>query len=129
MRVQLPDGTTFDLLAYVRSRTELTEEFKAMMPNMLRYVRAWLQMRRDERQWTAERTAKSYLFQEAEGLSRRAKMVWARTRGDATVSNLQHDGIIVTPPPHVTPEEMAAGMAEASSMILGYDQPVEIKEM
>ena len=29
----------------------------------------------------------------------------------------------------MTPEEMAAGMAEASSMILGYDQPVEIKEM
>ena len=56
-------------------------------------------------------------------------MIWARVRGDATVANLQHDGIIVTPPPHMTAAEVAAGMAEASSMALGYDQPVEVKEM
>ena len=99
------------------------------MPNMLRYVREWLRMRHDTRQWTAERTAKSYLFQEAEGLSRRAKLTWARTRGDAVVSSLQHDGIVVAPPPNVTAAEMAAGMARASSMALGYDQPVEIKDM
>jgi len=52
-----------------------------------------------------------------------------RVRGDATVANLQHDGIIVAPPPHMTAAEVAAGMAEASSMALGYDQPVEVKEM
>ena len=56
-------------------------------------------------------------------------MIWARAGGDVTVANLQHDGIIVAPPPHMTAAEMAGGMAAASSMALGYDQPVEVKGM
>ena len=41
-----------------------------------------------------ERTLASYVFQEAEGLSREAKLQWA-ARGGHEVQNLQHDGVVV----------------------------------
>ena len=42
----------------------------------------------------AERTAKSYVLQEAEAASRNAKTEWCRNNG-LGVEDLQHDGIVV----------------------------------
>ena len=69
------------------------------------------------------------MFQEAEGLSRQAKVAWAARRGGTRVTNLQHDGIVVVPPDGMDIAAMAAGMGAASSAVLGYDQPVEEKPL
>ena len=62
---------------------------------------------------THERTAKSYFLQEAEGLSRWAKVMWARLRGDVRVTNLQHDGVIVD-----LPDGMTVAVAEAQMAVI-----------
>ena len=105
----------------------MTEEFERRMPGMTTFVRDWLRARDDPRQWKAGVTAKSYFLQEAEGLSRRAKVEWAAVRGDVPVTNLQHDGVIVVLPDDVSREAAEQAMSEASSAMLGYDQPVEEK--
>ena len=51
------------------------------MPEMNAFVAAWLRAQDDPRAATHERTAKSYFLQEAEGLSRWAKVQWAKLRG------------------------------------------------
>jgi hypothetical protein len=119
----------FSLAAYQASREDMTAEFEGMMPGMCSLVKDWLRARGDGREYTHSRTAKSYFLQEAEGLSRRAKVAWAARRGDALVTNLQHDGVIVQLPTGVTADAVAAGMAEASSQMLGYQQMVEEKAL
>jgi hypothetical protein len=128
-RVRLPTGRVFSLAAYQDSREDMTAEFEEMMPGMCSLVKDWLRARRDGREYTHSRTAKSYFLQEAEGLSRRAKVAWAARRGDALVTNLQHDGIIVQLPDGMTAATATAGMAEASSQVLGYQQLVEEKPL
>ena len=44
-----------------------------------------------------------------------------------TFTNLQHDGIIVQLPDGMAAATATAGMAEASSQVLGYQQLVEEK--
>mmetsp|Transcript_81484 Transcript_81484/g.162094 ORF Transcript_81484/g.162094 Transcript_81484/m.162094 type:complete len:116 (-) Transcript_81484:423-770(-) len=97
------------------------------MPGMNAFVAAWLHAQGDSRAPTHERTAKSYFLQEAEGLSRWAKVQWAKLRGDAHVTNLQHDGVVIGLPGDADPAEAAATLSVASSAVLGYDQPVEEK--
>ena len=107
----------------------MTDEFARRMPGMLGFVRTWLHARRDPRVATAALTAKSYFLQEAEGLSRQAKVAWAARRGDVRVTNLQHDGIVVLLHDGMRAAHVLAGMSEASSAVLGYDQPVEEKPL
>ena len=83
---------------------------------------------------TPELTAKSYFLAEAEGLSRLAKVDWARKRGDLEVTSLQHDGIIVMLPAgeHADADDARASHLERSlsaacTAALGYRQPVEVK--
>ena len=83
-----------------------------------------------------ELTAKSYFLAEAKGLSRLAKMDWARKRGDLPITSLQHDGVIIVLPaaPDASAAEAAATEVEAAlsracTDALGYDQPVEVKPM
>lgn len=128
-RVPLQGGRVFSLAAYVDSREDLTEEYEELMPGMVAFVTDWLRARGDARVTTASRTAKSYFLQEAEGLSRKAKVAWAALRGDVRVSNLQHDGVVVVLPDGVTAAVVVAGMAMASERILGYTQPVEEKPL
>ena len=73
-------------------------------------------------------TAKSYFLQEAEGLSRRAKVDWALKRGDLSVTNLQHDGVVVDCGDE-DPEAVCRAMAAACEAMLGYEQPVEEKPL
>ena len=126
---ELPDGTVFGLQAYIDSRATLTAEFKMLMPEMNAFVASWLRARDDPRVVTHERTAKSYFLQEAEGLSRWAKVMWARLRGDVRVTNLQHDGVIADLPDGMTVAVAEAQMAVACEAVLGYAQPVERKDL
>ena len=122
--VPLADGSTFRLSAYVRSREAITEEFSRRMPGMQQFVADWLRAHEPDKWHKRALTAKSYLLQEAEGISRRAKLAWAARRGDVRVANLQHDGIVVALPTTVQAEGVAAGMTAACSEVLGYEQPV-----
>ena len=73
-----------------------------------------------------ERALASYVFQEAEGLSRQAKLWWCRTRGH-TVHNLQQDGVVVEMSRGERATTVAAALTDACSRALGYDQPVTVK--
>ena len=128
-RVRLPGGGAFALRAYVASRADMTDEFEELMPGMNTFVLDWLRARDSARQYTHSRTAKSYFLQEAEGLSRQAKVAWAMRRGDVRVANLQHDGVVVALHDGVDAAAVVAGMAAASSLVLGYEQPVEEKPL
>ena len=127
--VDLGGGVVFNLAAYARSRATLTDEFAELMPGMVTFVRDWLCAHDRTRVHKAKLTAKSYFLQEAEGLSRQAKVAWAARRGDARVTNLQHDGIVVELPDGMNAAAVTAGMSAASAAVLGYEQPVEEKPL
>ena len=70
---------------------------------------------------------KSYLLQEAEGVSRAAKIAWCE-RHDVRVVSIQHDGIMVSwLPDGLTVEEVAEQMSMAASAACGYEVIVEGK--
>ena len=73
------------------------------------------------------RTVKSFAFQEAESISRRAKVCWAARNGHAVLS-LQHDGIVVAVKRGSDAGDVAEQMAGASEEALGYRQPCELKD-
>ena len=50
-------------------------------------------------------------------------------RGDVSVTNLQHDGVVVELPDDVTADAVRSGMSDACEAVLGYEQPVEEKEL
>ena len=148
MRIHLGHGRLFDLAAYIDSRESVTDEFARRLPGMVSFVRAFARARvagrpysslspREKRKLDAvELTAKSYFLAEAEGLSRLAKMDWARKRGDLPVTSLQHDGVIIVMPPaapgsdtDAASAQVAAALSQACTDALGYDQPVEVKAM
>ena len=93
---------------------------------MKRLVQDWNIHRRARRKDHPERTLASYVFQEAEGISRGAKLRWCKERGH-TVHNLQHDGIVVEVGRGEDLGAVAAGMTQACSQALGYEQPVTVK--
>ena len=72
-------------------------------------------------------TAKSYFLQKAEGISRQAKIDWTLRCNGGTVTNLQHDGVIMKLAPHKTPRIACAELTLACTAALGYPQPVEEK--
>ena len=57
-----------------------------------------------------------------------AKVAWAQRRGDLSVTNLQHDGVVVVCE-EVGPADVCAAMSAACEAVLGYDQPVEEKPL
>jgi hypothetical protein len=71
------DGAIFRLSAYENSRKDLTREFEHRMPAMITFVNDWLCIHKPEKKHRCALTAKSYFLQEAEGLSRQAKIDWA----------------------------------------------------
>ena len=75
-----------------------------------------------------ERTLCSYVWQEAEGISRAAKLAWCRAGGH-TPHNLQHDGVIIELGRGVAPADAVASLQDACSHALGFVQPVEVKPM
>ena len=75
----------------------------------------------------AELTAKSYVLQDYEGASRRAKVEWARST-QAQVINLQHDGVRMRFPFDVHLETALLRISDACSAALGYKQVVCVKQ-
>eukprot|EP00900_Chrysochromulina_parva_P027890 jgi/Chrpa1/9735/Chrysochromulina_OHIO_Genome00018737-RA len=75
----------------------------------------------------AELTAKSYVLQDYEGASRRAKVEWAR-RTQAQVINLQHDGVRMRFPFDLHLETALLRISDACSAALGYKQVVCVKQ-
>ena len=70
---------------------------------------------------------KSYLLQEAEAVSRAAKMEWCAQHGVRVVS-IQHDGVVVASIPHGwSAKEMAEQLGMAASGACGYEVVVEGK--
>ena len=122
-------SVVFNLEAYAQSREAMTAEFEQLMPCMVTMVGDWLRMHDRTRVHKAALTAKSYFLQEAEGLSRQAKVAWAALRGDAQVTNLQHDGVVVLLPDCMSADSVLAGMSDACAAVLGYAQPVEEKAL
>ena len=93
---------------------------------MITFVRDWLHIHKPEKLDRCALTAKSYFLQEAEGISRQAKIDWTHRCG-GTVTNLQHDGVIMKLAPHKTPKSACDELTLACTAALGYPQPVEEK--
>ena len=94
---------------------------------MRAFVVAHLRNERDAKRLEhPERTLASYVFQEAEGVSRQAKVRWAVQQGH-TVLNLEHDGVVLAFEPGVGVAQAERDLRRACSHALGYDQPVEHK--
>ena len=116
----------FDFPAFVRAQQTGTRWLHARMPAMRAFVLAHLRQRRDRRRLEhPERTLMSYVLQEAEAISRNAKMWYAKVRGHE-VHNLQHDGVVMRLS-RGTPAAVAVQLGEICGRALGYEQPVEVK--
>ena len=74
------------------------------------------------------RTLKSDVLAEREAVSRDAKLRWAHAGGHDVLS-LQHDGVVIALRPGLTAADAVRELCQACSAALGYDQPVETKEM
>ena len=117
----------FSLRAYQDSRRALTGEFTRRMPTLVAFVRAWLALHKPVNEHKFALTAKSFFLQEAEGLSRAAKLAWSRLRGAGEITSLQHDGVVMVLSQGVTPTDACAALTEVCTAVLGYAQPVEEK--
>jgi len=91
------------------------------------FVVTHLRATRDARRLAhPERTVASYVFQEAEGVSRAAKLRHARAAGHV-VHNLQHDGVVLALARDEDPAAVGRQLTAACTQALGYEQPVEVK--
>jgi hypothetical protein len=127
--LQLDAGERFSIRQYQNLQREGSMWLLRRMGAMEQFVRAWLVHTGDRRRLRQpERTMCSYVWQEAEGISREAKLQWC-VRAGHVVHNLQHDGCIIAPRAGARADEVAAQLRRACSHSLGYDQPVEVKAM
>merc|ERR1711965_397598 len=105
-RVQyVPEGSTiphrFDTLEYMAAQPERTAWLSRRMRRALEYIEILHKQMRETKK-LPERTLRSYVLQEAEAVSRRAKIHWAREHlGGDSIINLQHDGVVVRRTPHL----------------------------
>ena len=103
--------------------------FMRRMGAMTQFVRMWLGQGRDWRRLRQpERTLSSYVWQEAEGISRDAKIAWCRRAGHK-VHNLQHDGVIIELRADTQQAQITGELRRACSHALCYEQPVEVKAL
>ena len=93
--VDLPDGgPAFDVRAYIRSQPARTQWLVAQCPRAHSFTQ---QMLAGQASAHPDRTLKSYILQEAESVSRGAKVAWAEKIGADWIS-LQHDGVVIALP-------------------------------
>ena len=127
--LQLDAGERFSIRQYQNLQREGSVWLMRRMGAMERFVRAWLTHTSDRwRLRQPERTLCSYVWQEAEGVSRAAKLEWC-VRAGHVVHNLQHDGCIIALRAGAGADAVAEQLRRACSHALGYDQPVEVKAM
>lgn len=112
---------------YIAAQRAGTAWLAARMPAMRAYVTTHLRHIHDHRRLAhPERTLSSYVWQEAEAISREAKLRWARVGGHI-VHNLQHDGVIVSLS-RGTREDAARALSEVCGRALGHTQPVTVDD-
>ena len=126
----LRPGDTFSIRQYANAQRVGSRWLQQRMPAMNDFVCGWLTLEGDivRRLREPERTLCSYVWQEAEGISRAAKLAWCRAGGH-TPHNLQHDGVIIELGRGVAPADAVASLQDACSHALGFVQPVEVKPM
>ena len=114
----------FSLSAYQDAQRRRTVELQERLPMFMTFVE------QQHEAWDMDKqhhlTGKSYFFQDAEGISRRAKQQWCREHG-CVVINLQHDGLFARLLHGMDPVEVRAALVRVSSNALGFAQAVEIK--
>ena len=93
---------------------------------MLDLVQHW--NRWEDGNANADRTLKSEVLGEWEALSRTAKVRWAEREGHDWLS-LQHDGVVIALRRGVSADEARTQLQLVSGAALGYQMPVEIKQM
>jgi hypothetical protein len=127
VHVDLPisPSVTFNLARFAREQEARARWLAISQPHLIQYVELINSLMRDGGR-DSELTAKSYVLQDYEGASRRAKCEWAR-RGQAEVINLQHDGVRMRIPCDMAPQAVAQHLSEFCSAALGYRQSVVVK--
>ena len=129
VRGLLCPGDTFSIRQYANAQRDGSRWLKRRMPAMNDFVCGWLTLEGDRRRLREpERTLCSYVWQEAEGISRAAKLAWCNAGGH-TPHNLQHDGVIIELGRGVGTDEAVAELATVCGHALGFPQPVEMKPM
>ena len=128
---------SFSLRAYVEAQRGATRAIATALPAMHAYIQRWWRLRGDPRAETPERTLKSYVLQSYEGLSRTAKLAYARgvhwpMHGELFLPiSLQHDGVLfascITEGEASKIERFRRGVQDHCSRRLGYAQPVAVK--
>eukprot|EP00900_Chrysochromulina_parva_P022174 jgi/Chrpa1/4590/Chrysochromulina_OHIO_Genome00017854-RA len=119
--------TAFNLAAFAREQEARARWLARTRPHLISFVEA-LNGLMQEGDRDAELTAKSYVLQDYEGASRRAKVEWAR-RTQAQVVNLQHDGVRMRFPFNVSLDTATQQISAACSSALGYKQnELKVKE-
>ena len=118
-------GQVFSLAEYIDEQPERTQETARRMPLMLQMVQQ-LNVDLGKSQPFHERTLKSYLLQEAEGISRSAKLQWCSQHG-CTGINLQHDGVVIRLTGDWTNADAEEELSRVSTAASGYVQTVETK--
>ena len=125
--VDLGQAGDFRFAAYRRVQRVGTGWLARQLPAMSDFVVTHLRATRDARRLAhPERTVASYVFQEAEGISRAAKLRHARAAWHV-VHNLQHDGVVLALARDEDPAAVERQLTAACTQALGYEQPVEVK--
>ena len=118
------NGGRFHLPEYIRSLEGNTEWLAQRLPAMSDFVVAFLRDQGERKH--PERTLKSYVFQEAEAISRMEKLRWAEVTGRTAV-NLQHDGVLLQVRPYDDVRYVERQLTGLCAAALGYAQPVSHK--
>ena len=124
--VDLPDGTVVNVVALIDGQPTRTTWLTQTCTRAFSYTQQLC--RHLPGHDHPDRTLKSYILQEAEAASRAVKIAWAERVGARWLS-LQHDGVVMGLPGHMTHQRACASLARECEMALGYRQPVVMKEM
>ena len=124
-------GRPFDLATYIAEQPLRTQEIGRRFPRMLAFTRRVCPTASGASVWAQGKplsTLKSYILQEAEGISRDAKRRWCTAHGHRCYS-LQHDGVVIGLRASVSPSAAAQDLQCWTEAALGYPQPVTVKPM
>ena len=127
--VRLACGRPYSLATYQRAQRKGTAWMAAASPRMLAYVTQSMSPADRRQGKKPELRLKSYLLQEAEAVSRAAKVAWASEHG-VRVTSLQHDGVMLDSlPDGLEADEVAEQLGMCASRAAGYEVVVETKRI
>ena len=126
LTADLPDGTTFDVVAFIDGQPARTTWLTQRCSRAFAFTQQMCAHLSGNHH--PDRTLKSYVLQEAEAVSRAVKIAWAERVGARWIS-LQHDGVVIALRANMTHEWACGELARECEAALGYRQPVAMKEM